>query len=254
MFDTDAIKRAFGKAATDYAAHAELQHAVREDAIRLGESCWKTGAKILDAGSGPGGFSHSAKLLGLGWNITQLDIAFGMCKAAGSAVNADLAALPFADASFDGIFSSLALQWVGDPLLALREMARVTKRGGRIVISTFVHGTLEELRASFASLDNHPHVSPFANVGGLSLLAAHAGFFVLSTQEEIFLAHYPDVRMLMKNLKAIGAGNKLSGRVRGLMTPRKLAALEEHYHKQFGTRKGLPATWQVLWMVLEKRP
>lgn len=44
-------------------------------------------------------------------------------------------ALPFPDATFDNLFSLGALNHVNDPLLALREMARVVKPGGTIVVA-----------------------------------------------------------------------------------------------------------------------
>jgi len=255
MFDMNAVKRAFGKAASNYDSHAQLQHEVREDSIRLGESCWAKGAAILDAGSGPGGFSHSVKLLGLGWNVTQLDVSLGMCKEAQAlspVVNASAEILPFADAAFDGVFSSLMLQWVNNPLAALREMARVTKPGGRCVISTFTEGTLRELSESFAVVDSAPHVSPFLAAEKLTTLAAHAGFTLLSAEEEVFTSYTPDALTLMRSLKSIGAGNKLSARRKGMMTPRQMEMLEQHYLTNFSGKKGLPVSWQVMFLVLGK--
>jgi hypothetical protein len=56
----------------------------------------------------------------------------------------------------------------------------------------------------------------------------------------------------MRSLKAIGAGNKQERRRKGLMTPQRLARLERAYARNFGTPHGLPATWRVYYMVLEK--
>jgi SAM-dependent methyltransferase len=50
---------------------------------------------------------------------------------------ADACALPFADASFDHSLSMLALQFVSRPCLALREMRRVTRRGGTVAAATW---------------------------------------------------------------------------------------------------------------------
>lgn len=41
--------------------------------------------------------------------------------------------LPFPDNSFDVVYSHFLLLWVGDPLRALQEMKRVTRRGGHVI-------------------------------------------------------------------------------------------------------------------------
>jgi demethylmenaquinone methyltransferase/2-methoxy-6-polyprenyl-1,4-benzoquinol methylase len=49
----------------------------------------------------------------------------------------DVHALSFADGSFDVVHAHQVLQHVADPVLALREMARVTRPGGRLVVCEF---------------------------------------------------------------------------------------------------------------------
>ena len=46
---------------------------------------------------------------------------------------ADARALPFSDATFDSVFCVAVLQHIGDVAGAVRELARVTRPGGRIV-------------------------------------------------------------------------------------------------------------------------
>ncbi|MBU3060870.1 demethylmenaquinone methyltransferase [Nocardia sp. NEAU-G5] len=52
-------------------------------------------------------------------------------------VAADGMALPFADDSFDAVTISYGLRNISDPDLALRELYRVTKPGGRLVVAEF---------------------------------------------------------------------------------------------------------------------
>ena len=49
----------------------------------------------------------------------------------------DALRLPFADASFDAVTISFALRNVNDTDAALRELARVTRPGGRLVVCEF---------------------------------------------------------------------------------------------------------------------
>ena len=49
--------------------------------------------------------------------------------------------LPFADDTFDAVTISFGLRNIVDPLAGLREMRRVTKPGGRLVVCEFSHPT-----------------------------------------------------------------------------------------------------------------
>ena len=51
----------------------------------------------------------------------------------------DALALPFADATFDAVTISFGLRNIVDTEAALREMARVTRPGGRLVVCEFSH-------------------------------------------------------------------------------------------------------------------
>lgn len=246
MFDTQLVKDSFGRAAAQYDARASVQHKVRAEALTLARECWTPGMHILDAGCGTGAFVTEAKPLG--WRVTGIDLSPGMCTAAkGTPVNADAVAMPFADATFDGVFSSLMLQWANDPLSALREMKRVTKPRGHAVVATLVEGTLGELKQAFTALDEAPHVSEFSTPLHLQMLATRAGFAVVSSATETVTEHYPHIVALMRSIKSIGAANKDYRRNRGLMTPYQLARVTRAYPR---TPDGLPVTWKPFLMVL----
>lgn len=245
----------FSAAAPLYDAHAELQSLIREDALEIAASQWPQGSFVLDVGCGTGSFAGEARQRGMHWHVIGTDLAPGMARAASRQLHAavaNAAALPFADASFHGVFSNLMLQWAPQPLQVLREMARVLRPGGRAVITTFTHGTLEELRQSFSSLDDSPRVMPFLSSMELSAYAAHAGFALRDAEEEEFIERYTTLESLMRTLKAIGAGNKDAARRRGMTTPRQMAQVEYFYRNNFGDAESIPATWHALTLVLEK--
>ena len=256
MFDRQAVKEAFGRAAPVYDAHAHLQRQVRQHCLSLGQSYWPSGKHILDAGCGTGALLQEAAQLRLKWRVTSLDLSLGMCAVAreksGAVVNADASSMPFADASFDGLFSSLMLQWANNAQAVWQEMERVLKPHGRIILSTFVHGTLQELREAFSSLDGKPHVSYFMQAHEILKCAADAGFTLAMAEQVRIVNHYPDAIALMRSLQFIGATHKDAGRSKGLMTLKQLAGVERTYEKRFGSPEGLPATWQLLCLVLQK--
>ena len=100
------------------------------------------GLDVLDAGCAAG--EHAAWLVDAGATVTALDASAAMIALArarlgsrAQVVCADLAqALPFGDASFDVVLSSLTLHYLEDWQPTLREFARVLRAGGRLVIST----------------------------------------------------------------------------------------------------------------------
>ena len=61
----------------------------------------------------------------------------------------DALALPFRDGSFDAVTISFGLRNIHDPQAALRELARVTRPGGRLVICEFSHPTWAPFRAVY---------------------------------------------------------------------------------------------------------
>lgn len=250
MFDTGAIKSGFGRAAEAYDEYALLQAKVRETCITLARPHFPSGAHIIDLGAGTGAFAQEAPL----WRVTGLDLSYGMCAVAEKhqrVVNADAESLPFADERFDGVFSSLMLQWVNDPAKALSEMARVIPPARKIILSTLVAGTLSELKHAFAAVDQHPHVSGFLETHQLLAYAKEAGCSLVMAKEVAVTEYYPDAVALMRALQAIGATHKDSTRRKGLMTPKQFARMEEAYAR-LRTERGLPATWQVLYLVLRK--
>jgi ubiquinone/menaquinone biosynthesis C-methylase UbiE len=62
-------------------------------------------------------------------------------------VQADAEALPFPDAAFDTVAISLALCTIPDPVKALRELARICRVEGRIVMLEHVRSTARPLAA-----------------------------------------------------------------------------------------------------------
>ncbi|MBS4728688.1 demethylmenaquinone methyltransferase [Mycobacterium sp. SM1] len=97
------------------------------------------GDKVLDLAAGTA--VSTAELAKSGAWCVAADFSVGML-AAGAArhvpkIAGDATRLPFADAVFDAVTISFGLRNIADPQSALREMARVTRPGGRLVVCEF---------------------------------------------------------------------------------------------------------------------
>ena len=161
-------------------------------------------------------------------------------------VGGDLERLPFAPAVFDLVWSNLALQWVNDLPGALGEFARVLRPGGLAMFSTFGPDTLRELREAFAGVDGYTHVSRFADMHDIGDMLVAAGFADPVVDMERVTLTYPDLRAVMRDLKAIGARNATTGRRAGLMGRDAWARVEAAYEVR--RRDGrLPATYEVVY-------
>jgi ubiquinone/menaquinone biosynthesis C-methylase UbiE len=103
------------------------------------------GARVLDVGCGAGEVCvELAARVGSAGRVAGVDPSAAMIEAArqrtaGVAPPIDLReasiyALPFADASFDAVRAERVFQHLDDPDAGLREMIRVTRPGGRVMV------------------------------------------------------------------------------------------------------------------------
>lgn len=106
----------------------------------------RTGQRILDLAAGTG--ASSVGFARRGAEVVAADFSPGMIaegrRRHGSVrglsfEQADATDLPFGDGAFDAVTISFGLRNVNEPSRALREMLRVTRPGGRLVICEFSH-------------------------------------------------------------------------------------------------------------------
>jgi SAM-dependent methyltransferase len=91
--------------------------------------------KILDVGCGTGGNLEMLKKFGAAEGVDVSDDALEFCRSKGLTVHKGLAEeLPFADESFDVVTALDVVEHLDDDIAGLKEMFRVTKRGGKTLI------------------------------------------------------------------------------------------------------------------------
>lgn len=254
--DKSAIRDAFSKASATYDAHAAFQRDVGERLLARMPSDL-SGQVVLDVGCGTGYFS--LQLQQRGAKVICLDLSPDMLAAARARcgdVNmhyqlGDAEQLPLQAGSVDYVFSSLALQWCEDLALPLKEMRRVVKKGGEIVFSTLLDGSLDELKCAWRNIDSYQHVNDFITVNQLKLALAQSESPNHHLDLPAVTVWYETAFSLMRDLKGIGA-NHVSGRSPGLMSRQTLRKLEQAY-QVFQNQEGLlPATYQVCLGVIHR--
>jgi demethylmenaquinone methyltransferase / 2-methoxy-6-polyprenyl-1,4-benzoquinol methylase len=137
---------------------------VTNDVLSLGlDRRWRTavvaavdprpGEVVLDLAAGTG--TSSQPFAERGARVVPCDFSLGMLRVGKRARPAlgftagDATRLPFADGTFDAVTISFGLRNVVDPDAALREMLRVTRPGGRLVVCEFSHPTWSPFRTVY---------------------------------------------------------------------------------------------------------
>lgn len=130
--------------------------------------------RLLDAGCGAGLLALLAHLRGA--HVTAFDASPSLLAVARERVPAadvregDLEALPFADASFDAVTAVNSIFYAADMATAARELARVVRPGGRVVITAWGPPERSEVMT-----DLFAKVGPLMPAPPAGMASAHPG-------------------------------------------------------------------------------
>ena len=255
IFDQQRIRKAFDNAAESYDQAAVLQKEVCKRLLEKLDVVNLSPEWILDAGAGTGEAVKPLQkkykkseivLFDLSESMLQKAVKQGALFRKPHQVCGNIESLPFADQSFDLLFSNLAMQWCNDLGAALIEFKRVLKPGALLQFATFGPDTLKELRASWQKVDEAVHVNSFIDMHDIGDGLLQAGFAEPVMESEIITVNYKEVDTLMQDLRDIGANVTANGHRQGLLTRNMLKQLREAYEVY---RKGddLPATYEVVY-------
>lgn len=257
------VAKSFGQAAMQYDDVAVLQCQTADELldrlslVKLQPKC------VLDLGSGTG---RNLSLLAKRYpkaRLLALDIAPAMLQQARhnyrqseglkrwlpsnkpSYFAGDAEKLPLADNSVDLVFANLTLQWC-DPRTSFAEIQRVLRPDGLLMFTSLGPDTLHELRQSWATVDDYPHVNMFYDMHDIGEAMTAVGLAEPVLDTDRYILTYDNAMALMKDLKILGARNVNAGRRRGLTGKKTIQAVSDAYEK-FRVNSLLPATYEVVY-------
>lgn len=249
------VARDFGSASPSYDHAARLQrHMGNELMSRSALALDAEPDRILDLGCGTGFFAaqlHSsyspADVVGMDLSPAMIRYARAHRPASIRWMMADAESLPFADASFDLVFSNLMIQWCVDPRPVLEECLRVLQPGGVLACSTLLDGTLRELDTAWQAVDpGNRHVNRFEPVDVLENKVREVFPGACMVTEAVILP-YESPLTLLGELKALGATYKGRGRRKTVTAPGRLRRLSRHYPK--APAGGITATYEAAYLL-----
>jgi SAM-dependent methyltransferase len=205
---------------TDPRAWADLAEAHNQPLFEavLEAATTGPGTRLLDVGCGSGLTLLLAQQRGA--QPSGLDISPGLLKIARERLPAadlregDMGHLPFHDAAFDAVTGVNAFQFAGDPRQALREAARVTRPGGRVVASLFaapersqgtvVHEAMNALIPPEQAADHAPYA--LSAPGHLEAALADAGLDLANHGEVVCHWRYTTMHDAIRALLCSAGG------------------------------------------------
>jgi ubiquinone/menaquinone biosynthesis C-methylase UbiE len=163
----------------------------------------RAGAELLSVGCGPGVILREACALDRSIRATGLDISEERVQEAkqrnrenaqANFVRGDAQAMDFASNSFDLVYSRMLMEYLKDKQIAVKEMARVCRRGGTVLLQDLdgqllwhypedpvVQGTVEKVVRALSATGFDPFVGR-----KLFSLAYHAGLKNIDVQVECY--------------------------------------------------------------------
>jgi len=276
VVDLPRLRRIFDRRAARFAEAAFLPREIAQRMHERLEYIKVQPQRVVDLGCGPGDDLSGLRRRYPDASVYGLDLSSGMLEkatttasntaASGPAwrrwlprslrergadlVQGDYAHLPFADGSFDLVWSNLALQWHATPDRIFPEWQRVLKVGGLLMFSTLGPDTLRELRAG---ADETATLS-FVDMHDFGDMLVASGFETPVMDAETLTITYGSPDTLLADVRRWGAEARFGLGPRGLAGRHRSAARAAALEAQRRADGKIPLTFEVIYGHAWKAP
>ncbi|WP_419147954.1 methyltransferase domain-containing protein [Pseudoalteromonas 'SMAR'] len=252
MLQPNHTARCFSKAASDYSNCARVQKRAAEALLaRLHHSRAVARAypRLVDLGCGP--HQNHPALAPYCSQYVGFDLSLLMLQQGGqTSVCCDMDKLPLQDASVDLIFSNFAIQWSACTESLLLQMHQALRAKGKVLLSTVLDGSLNEIATAWQGVDSCHHVNHFMSFDELKTYALQAGFSINWQRQTTLIDSYPSALAAVRSVKNIG-GNDVRGnnKRQGLLGKAGYTKLLASYPR---SNSGFDVSYEVGFLELSK--
>ena len=250
------IENQFDRAALTYDSAALLQRQMGSELLqRIKELGVAKDSRLIDLGCGTG--EMLSQLHGNGFSdLTGLDLSAGMISVAkakvphASFVHAAIESIPCEEERFDVVASNAAIQWC-DAEVASKEIERVLRPGGTVLLNSFVKGTLAQWREAFLAGGHETRVHALASAEDLQLAFENCSFANTEVQTFQQTSSFDSIESMFASVRRLGATNAMSSR-RQAITRREYIDLKQHFQIQLERRGKLELDFVWVQIVAKK--
>lgn len=248
IFDSRRRAAKLARGETSFAAADFLHVRAAENAVHSLDVILRDFPDVVDLSARPGSF---ARLLADSAAARRVGAVREVGDATARAAPGT-APLALPDQSQDLIVSLMSLHWANDLPGALSHIRRALRPDGLFLGTLLGAGTLKELRTVLTEAElevrggAQARVSPFADGYDGAALLQRAGFALPVADVDRLTVRYPDLYALVRDLRAMGETNALTGVIRP-MSRGMLVRTAELYAERYAEPDGrLPATFEII--------
>ncbi len=227
------LRRRFDRLVTCYDDAAMVAREVADRLLERLDFIKLQPRRILDLGAATGYTTVALQQRFPKAEIVAVDFAFNLLSQVPgeNKVCAEIENLPFADNSFDLVIANLPFIFSPDILACLRESHRVLSENGFLLFTTLGPDTLQELRHSFAQVDQYQHIQAFIDMHHIGDMLLQEGFLDPVMDMERLTFAYDSVDQLLQDLRDTGSCYVGPGAYPGLMSAKHWQQVKSAYKK-----------------------
>jgi SAM-dependent methyltransferase len=152
----------------------------------------------------------------------------------------------FANQSMGCVVINLQPSWLDFQGL-ISAVSRLLRPGGSLYFSTFGPDTLREIGDSWVEVDELPHVHPFVDMHHLGDELLRAGFVQPIVDADWIFVEYPDIDVVIADLKQEGFTSILPQRRKTLTGVKRFSEFRKNLNQVAGNGDNLTITFEIIY-------
>lgn len=250
------IIRNFDRAAKHFAPHDFIYRTINQRQLHRLDVIPLKPKRILDCGCGTGLgtqllFNQFKKAevvsLDLSRNMLRETKAKKRWRQKNNFIQADAAQLPFANSSFDFVYSNLMLHWCNDLNQVFSEWQRVLKPNGLLMFTAFGPDTLQELKQACHAIQPEQALHSFIDMHDLGDALIKNRLMDPVMDVENIKIEYASSEQFLQELRALGGRNLNSARLKHVFGKPFVKQLRQQLDVNLTKTGKLPISFEIIY-------